>query len=407
MPASGRTPGAGVVSATPERPAPRETYDVAVIGGGLLGAAVAERLRSVAPQASVVLIEADGLPNESGATVASPGLIPPLPSGLEAAGASAASPRPAARRWARGWLGEVLAGSPAADAAEAGWLALMAPDAPMPGAAPLDRLVDATVLRAVTALTGVEPDHPARLAVGGYASAEAVTLALARRAVARGADLLLNARARPRTSTQFVIERLAADRRMQVRVRARQPLAARAVVVACGAEAGAVAEAGLDRPVRLRSAYVQFPRVRLSADETLTGGRPLPAIGMAGWTWRPVPAGAFLVPPAPAADPEGYRPAGGRLLGVPVGLRRELIEALLDAPTLGPLLASGRLDVGKSARNVRGARFSIPEGGAPVAKPLGEDWWLLVGGAGGLLDDLVAAATVAAALSGTPLPWPA
>ncbi|MEJ2667784.1 MAG: FAD-dependent oxidoreductase, partial [Deinococcales bacterium] len=156
MPASGRTPGAGVVSATPERPAPRETYDVAVIGGGLLGAAVAERLRSLAPQASVVLIEADGLPNESGATVASPGLIPPLSSGFEATGASAASPRLTARRWARGWLGEMLAGSPAAGAAEAGWLALMEPEQPMRGAAPLDRLVDATVLRAVTALTGVE-----------------------------------------------------------------------------------------------------------------------------------------------------------------------------------------------------------------------------------------------------------
>jgi len=67
----------GAVSATPDRPPARDAYDIAVLGGGLLGAAVAERLRALAPERSLLLVEQGGLPNEDGATVASPGLILP------------------------------------------------------------------------------------------------------------------------------------------------------------------------------------------------------------------------------------------------------------------------------------------------------------------------------------------
>jgi hypothetical protein len=194
---------------------------------------------------------------------------------------------------------------------------------------------------------------------------------------------------------------------MALEVRARHLVAARGVVVACGADGAAVAEAALDRPVRLASAYRQYPRVR---DVPLAMGVTLPVVSLGNWRFRPAPGGAWLVPPTPAPDPVGYEPAGGRLLGVPVGLRRELVDALLEAPELEALLASGRLELGKSVRAVRGARSSVPAGGLPVARRVGERWWLLAGSDAGLLEDLAGAAAVAAEvaaeLGGVVVPWP-
>lgn len=416
-------PPPGRVTSTPERAPSRRAYDVVVLGAGLLGAVVADRLRSMAPDRSLLLVEADGLPNEDGATVASPGLLPAFEEGAvvppadarEPAASASAMPAGAssgvrsgeagaALAWARAWAQEAL-GDPGRATAGAGWLQLArgrrSADA-VAGSAPLHALLAPEAARAIGALTGLSPDHPARLLEGGYLSAESLSEALARRAVGAGADLALNARARPHSATRIVLERTAVDRRMRLGVHARHVVEAGVVVVACGAAGARVAEEALDRPVRLAAAYLQFPRVRLR-QPLPRGGLPVAALG--GWAWRPAPGGAVLVAPPLPPDPEGYRPVPGRLLGVPVGLRRELVDRLLAARELEPLVASGRLDLGKSVRTVRGARFSVPAGGAPVAEPLGSGWWLLAGGTRGLDHDIAAAAGLAAEVAGAPPPW--
>ena len=404
----------GAVSATPDRPPARDAYDIAVLGGGLLGAAVAERLRALAPERSLLLVEQGGLPNEDGATVASPGLIPPPAS---AAVEGDRPDLPLALAWVRSWLTEALGPSrAAADAGRAGWLALVSDgdgDAGAAAAGPpeapraLGELLPEPAAEVVCALTGVSPDRPAWLLEGGYVSAEALALALAGTAVRAGADLMLNTRALPHGATRIVLERLAADRRMRVGVHARQAVTASVVVVACGAAGAELAEQGLYRPTGLSSAFLQYPRVRLEARLRGRGlpGAPLPAISLAGWAWRPTSEGALLVAPPPPPDPEGFLPVGGRLLGVPVGLRREMLDRLLAAPALAPLLASGRLELGKSVRGVRGARVSVPGDGRPVARRLDDGWWLLAGGSRGLAHDLAAAVRLAADVVGAAAPW--
>lgn len=360
-----------------------------------MGAATAALLGCWAPRLDIVLVEAGGLPNEGGATVASPGLLPPVEDGVGGV-------PPASLRWARRWLEEAL---PEAPGPRGGWLKLL-PEGAVDGR-PLEGLLAAPALQAVRDLTGVAADHPAVLSAGGYVSAEALAYRLAQEAVRKGADLMLNTRARPVGEHELVLERLAFDRRMRLGVRASHQIRADAVVVACGADGAEVVEGGLDRPMRLEAVYRQFPRVRLAA---LPAGVALPVVGVAGWHFRPAPGGAWLVPPVATPDPVGYAPVGGRLLGVPVGLRRELLDALLEAPELAALLASGHLDLGKTVRSVRGARCSAPPDGRPVAQQVGERWWLLAGSGAGLLHDLTGAAEVAAAVAadvgGPPPPWP-
>ncbi len=385
----------GRVCATPDRPPPRAAYDIVVLGGGLMGAATAALLRRWAPALDVVLIEAAGIPNEGGATVASPGLLPPISE--DGGGVPVA-----ALRWARSLVEAAL---PSEGGVRAGWLEL----APGQGAAarPLDRLLTAPAVEAVRAMTGVAADRPAVLEAGGYLGGDALAYRFAREAVRSGADLMLNTRVRPRSGEELVLERLALDRRMTLEVRARHTVASRAVVVACGADGAEVAESALDRPVRLDTAFQQYPRVRL---EPFPAGVTLPVVSLGNWRFRPAPGGARLVAPALPPDPVGYEPVGGRLLGVPVGLRRELVEALLDAPELEALLASGRLDLGKSVRAVRGARTSVPADGLPVARRVAERWWLLAGSGVGLLHDLAGVAgvvaEVAARVAGVSAPWP-
>jgi len=386
---------AGRVCTTPDHPPPRAAYDVAVLGGGLMGAAAAVLLRRWAPGLDVVLIEADGIPNEGAATVASPGLLPPVAGEGDAEMA-------AALRGARSLVEEAL---PGAGGVHAGWLELASGQGA--AARPVNRLLPAPAVDAVRTMTGVAADHPAVLRAGGFVSAEALAYRFAREAVRRGADLMLNTRARPRGGLELALERLGLDRRMALEVRARHRVVAHAMVVACGADGAEVAEAALDGPVRLETVYRQYPRVRL---EPLPAGVTLPVVSLGSWRFRPAPGGAWLVPPAAGADPVGYEPVGGRLMGVPVGLRRELVEALLDAPELETLLASGRLDLGKSVRTVRGARSSVSAGGRGVARRVAERWWLLAGSGTDLLADLAGAADVAAEVAahvgGAAAPWP-
>ena len=48
---------------------PRTCYDTAIVGGGLLGLACAFYLRRFAPERTLLIIEADGVPSEEGRDV--------------------------------------------------------------------------------------------------------------------------------------------------------------------------------------------------------------------------------------------------------------------------------------------------------------------------------------------------
>ena len=247
-------------------------------------------------------------------------------------------------------------------------------------------------------------DRVAATADGGYVRAEAAALAFGREAVRLGADLVLNTRARVIGSGELVLERLEIDRRGVLSVARRDRLQVGAVVVAAGSSGAALLEDALARPVLLPSAVRQYPRV-LRRAPTLPG-LAAPAIELEGWVLRPAPAGWLLVPPVLPPDPAGYEPPAGRLMGVTVGVRRELLELLLSTPVLEPLLASGRLDLGKAPRNVRSARQSVPADGRAVAwRPGPEPWWLLAGGERGVDADVAAAARVASEVADLPPPW--
>lgn len=372
---------------------PRDRYDVAVLGAGMLGLACAYYLRRLAPDASVVVVERGGVPSEDGASYASPAVLEPP---AEPAAASRAA-------WVRERLAD-LAGETGVHRPHdvpfrpVGLLRLApGPDAGGHAALP------AEARRAVAALVDAEGLGASFVPEGGYGSAEAVALHYGHGAVRLGADLLLATRARPLGGGGLELERLAFERDMRLRVVRRDRLRADRVVVAAGAASAALLEAGLGRPVTLPRAFEQYPRLEARGRLPLADGRvALPVIAAPGATLRPHGDGLLVVPDPLAPDPAGYRPVGGRLLGVPVGLRRELVDALLAAPRLRFLAWEG-LDLGKSAERLRGAWQLL---GPTRAEALGEGWVLLAGGRDGFALGPAAAWEAAALVAGTGTrPW--
>lgn len=390
---------------------PRGEYDFAVIGGGLLGVACAWFLREFAPGKSVLLVEAGGIPSEAGGTHVCPALhhhfFPDVGEGARA-------------RWLSAWLGSLApAGNTRPLFAPVGFLRAAEPGEIADLAVPFGLWREGqgeNVRRNVETLFGFPGDAPVRFdPAGGYGNAEALALHLGRAAVGRGLDLMLNARAAFDGSlTTLRLDRLEMNNRMQVETVRQTTVRAGVVVVACGAAGGRLVGDGLGEAVPgLGYFYAQYPRfendVELCRD--VRGVTEMPVVAApGGFTIRPHGDGALLVPPTPTVpDLEGYVPVGGELFGVRTGLRRELLNPLVDALETLPALGRPALNLGKTVANVRGAWETLTPGGRPLVwrHPGGAPVSLLAGGPHGFSLGIAAACELAHTLSGTdaPLPW--
>lgn len=324
-------------------------YDVVVVGAGRMGAACALYLQRLTP-GRLLLVERGGLPNEEGATLLAPGVWSAfdVPPGRE---------REAA--WVRASLeddfGDVsFRAAPLLDL-HAGEV----PDA-LPTAGLLTRFPGAAGLTAPSALPWARVDGSAALYRPG-----AVALACGQAAVRAGADLLLNTCAHL-TPGGVRLDRLTVTNTHEVVTHETRELRAGLVVVAMGADGPAAAEHDLGAHTGHGRAYRQLPRLNAPS------GDATPVLRAGGFTLRPQHGGFTLVPPVHHRDPQGYVPTGGRLTGVPVGVRRETLEDLIGLMDALPPLGTGALEVGRSLADVPGAWLALPQGRTDIP-PLHEE----------------------------------
>lgn len=392
---------------------PRGEYDFVIIGGGLLGVACAWFLREFAPERSVLLVEAGGIPSEEGGTHVCPALHHHLyPDPEERARA----------RWLTGWLETLARGGEKPLFARVGFLRPAGDgEEDAAGAVPFAAWREGqpeNVRRNVDTLFGFADEAPVVFDPdGGHGNAEALALRLGHAGVGRGLDLMLNARAAFDGPATLRLDRLEMNNRMQVEVVRQTTVRAGSIVVACGA-AGArlVAEGwGEALPPGFGRFFAQYPRFENDADlrRDARGVTEMPVVAArrGGFTIRPHGDGALLVPALPTdPDPEGYAPVGGKLFGVGTGLRGELLAPLVAALEELPALGRPSLNLGKTVANVRGAWETLTPAGRPAVwqHPGGAPVRLLAGGAHGFSLGIAAACELAHRLSGTDtsLPWP-
>ncbi|WP_350244620.1 FAD-dependent oxidoreductase [Deinococcus sonorensis] len=339
-------------------------YDVLIVGAGRMGAALAWQLRQRAPHLSLLLAEEGGLPNEEGATI--------LASGVWHSDVPDEQRERAERT--RALLGERLQPCGVLTLSEQGGVP---PSVPYPAS-----LADAAVL------PGLRLDPR-----GGVYSPASVTLDAGQQAVRLGADLMLNVRCELRGGGQVALHRLSVTNTHQVVVDHTVTVTAAQVVIASGAAGPHLIENGLGQPTRHRQAYRQLPRLNVPS------GPDSPVVRACGFVLRPHSGGYVVTPPILHPDPWGYQPVGGRLAGVPVGLRREVVDSLLPHLEALPALASEALVVGRSSADIPGAWLALPEGGWPRWDRLDEQHVLLLGGPHADLTGLAVAEELAEALA--------
>ena len=382
---------------------PRATYDTVVVGGGLLGLACAFYLRVLQPEASLVVVEQDGVPSEAGATFASPALVQGV------ADAAAQS------EWALHeleHLSRVTGISRPHDVPFQPVGLLKMHGTEVENAEPTESLLETLrpeQARAARALVEVSAfPYTAFEKRGGYGSAEAAALYYGHGAVARGADLMLNTRAVPLSATEFKLERLEYDRTMARIVAKVETLRAENVVVAAGASTVRVVEDALGVVLPYRLAYRQYPRLEADARLPLKNGRvDLPVLQAGGFSLRPQGEGLLVVPPTTPPDPDGYEPTGARLMGVRVGVRREVLELLLAHTESIPAFGWESFNLGKTVNKVRGAWEVLTPTGRPQWQTVEKtSWHALVGGEHGFDLGLATAYEIAATLAGRKKrPW--
>lgn len=352
---------AGRVWAHVGQPFAEREYDVAVLGAGRMGTACALFLRRLAPGLRLLLVERGGLPNEEGATILAPGVwtafdVPPG--------------REAEARWERGQLAGAFGD---VTFQPRPLLRLHAEEGPgrVPTRPLLARFPEAAPLLDPDALPWADVDEDAATYRPGAAA-----LACGGAAVRAGADLLLNTHAHLLPGG-VRLDRLTVTNTHEVVTHETHEVRAGVIVVALGADGPAAAEQDLGVHTAHGRAYRQFPRLNTpSGDQT-------PVVRAGGLTLRPQHGGFTVVPPLHHRDPAGYVPQGGRLTGVPVGVRRETLEDLTRLMEALPPLATGALEIGRSLADVPGAWVALPQG-RPDAPPrheaLGGRVHLLLGG---------------------------
>lgn len=360
----------GQVWAHVGQPFKETEFDVVVVGAGRMGAALALYLRQQAPHLSVLMVEEGGLPNEEGATLLAPGVWTTLnlpDEHLEHA------------RWTREQLHQLgatqlgatqLEQRPLIELSSSGWTgsessAELAVDFPV-----LETLVD------LNSLPHALIDREAVTYRPG-----SVALNAAQQAIGLGANLLLNTRAclRPTGpgSAGLSLERLTVTNTHQIVTHEVRTVRATTVVVAAGAAGPALVEHGLGVHTRHGRAYQQYPRLDLPSLPDS------PVVRVQGLTLRPQQGAFTLIPAIHHRDPHGYVPGGGHLTGVPTGLRREVLEDLVNLMDSVPALAGEALQVGRSLSDLPGAWVALPHGqpgAAPQWEDLGAGHVLLLGG---------------------------
>lgn len=376
-------------------------FDVVIVGAGRMGAAAALYLRQLAPQLSLLMVEEGGLPNEEAATLLAPGLwttldLPPA--------------RLAQAQWTRRQLetafGHVqfstrplieLAPEAAPDRASSlRTLNLGKPSLRPSSAELLADYPEAAALLDLTALPLAQLDEQAATFRPG-----SVALSAAQQAIRLGANLLLNTRANL-SPAGLTLERLTVTNTHQIVTHETKSLRAGLTVIAAGAAGPALVEHGLGQHTRHARAYQQYPRLSLpSHDQT-------PALRVQGLTLRPQQGGWTLVPRIHHRDPHGYVPAGGKLTGVPTGLRREVLEDLVALMPAVPALTGEELQVGRSLSDLPGAWVALPNGqpGAPQWEEISPGYYLLLGGPQADTLGLAVAHDLAQTISGGVRPVP-
>ena len=349
-------PESGRVWAHVGQPFAPAHFDLLVIGAGRMGAALARHLRELAPERSLLLAEEGGLPNEEGATILASGVWHQEVPGTQLERAEQT----------RTLLGEHLNAC--------SLLELRAEAAS--GFRPVAEVMTAELAGLVD--QGVFPFARLDPRAGLY-SAGSVTLQNADAAIRAGADLMLNVRAELCGTTtdgraQVRLHRLSVTNTHEVVIDHSVTVTAGQVIVAAGAAGPPLAEVGLGVLTPHRMAYRQTPRLEVPS----TPGSPVLQAG--GLLLRPRDGGYTVIPPIPHPDPWGYVPTGGRLVGVPVGLRRETLDAVLEVMDGLSALATEALVVGKSLADIPGAWVALPEGGWPLWQRLNDVHWLLLGG---------------------------
>ena len=327
-------------------------YDVGIVGGGLLGLSCAFWLKSLEPDLKVLIVEQGGVPQEGGATQNSSSLF----------SLANLKHRQNEARWTLGILQnlESVTGvqrphDPKFQ--QVGWLTLLSEGLGQVLELDLKFLSSAvrSNLERLVNLSSVESIlyDPA----SGYGSASSAALHFGYGAVARGADLVLSTRARGEAgSRHLTLERLDIDRRMQVFVARQERVKVDKLIVAAGAESGAWLEKNLNLTLELPRHYVQHLRIsEKAALERLGGEVVTPILERGGFVLRPHLGGVLISLPPIVADPMDYLARGASFLGVPVGLRREYLDSVLEAMDALPCLGWPELNLGKTALELLGA----------------------------------------------------
>ena len=378
---------------------PRDHYDYVVLGGGLLGLACAFYLQTFQPDASLLIVEQDGIPSETGATHVSPALITRFFEDAEL------------RRRAEWSLKTLKNLSKETGVARphdipfqrSGIVQLLAETCD--GAVATDQVLEKfpePQVKAMAELVNLSATPFARYDErAGYGSAEAVALHYGHGAVKRGADLLLNARALPVSEKQIGLERLEYDRFMRRVVVKTEAVTADRVIVALGANTPSFVEEALGSLLPFKRVYRQYPRIEADVRLPVEQGRvQLPVIQTNGFTLRPQGEGLLIVAPELPPDPDGYKPTGANLMGVRVGVRREILELLMDHAEQLPAFSWESLNLGKTVAKVRGAWEVVTKNNLPAWQQVeGSGWYTFVGGEHGFSLGLSAAYDLAATLA--------
>jgi hypothetical protein len=325
-------------------PLERSHYDLVIVGAGMLGLSLAFWLRTLAPQHSVLIVEEGGIPRERGATQNRSGIFAPpnwdeqtqfVWDTLQNIARVTQIQRP---------YDPVFQPCGAVHLTRAG--------NPIPLSPPvqhnLERLLD---LRHYAGATW-QPQ-------AGYGSPSSVALHFGFGAVARGADLMLNARAVAGTANTLSLERLDIDNTMRVHVGRRDTLSYDRLVLAAGAWSGDWLACNLHIPSTIPLRYVQHLRLDEKIPLERIGNEVnLPVILVDGFRLRPHFGGVLLeLPDLPANLAPNIQqiPTGGTLEGVGVGLCAAALEGILDHLEDMPMLGSEHLFLGKTSLDLMGS----------------------------------------------------